>query len=388
MARFFESITLTNLLSFGPEPTTLELDDVNVVVGPNGAGKSNLLEALNLLHHAPSGIDRPLREGGGVREFLWKPDGGDAGASLPTATIEARIAAGQIAASPTRYRLGFSAEAGRLHIVDERLEDADHEDKVYYSGFVDGLPKILVRQGALVELTLTSTNKPVLAQIQDPLSYPELTRLGEQLGRIGAYRYWVGGPGSPLRLACRADVPTERLSEALDNLPARLAVLKRDPAVKVALRAKLEEVSPGFDDVEIVPEGGVLQLYLQDGDRVISSHRLSDGTLRYLMMLAILLDPAPPPLLLFEEPELSLHPDVLPTLRDLLLEAAQRTQIIVTTQSPAFLDAWTDHAAAVVVCERHGGSTTMTRVDPAQLPGDGVGLGTRWMRGEIGGTRW
>lgn len=202
------------------------------------------------------------------------------------------------------------------------------------------------------------------------------------------FSHFVGGPGSPLRLACRADVPTQRLSEALDNLPARLAVLKRDPAVKVALRVKLDEVSPGFDDVEIVPEGGVLQLYLQDGDRMISSHRLSDGTLRYLMLLAILLDPTPPPLVLIEEPELSLHPDVLPTLRDLLLEAGQRTQLVVTTQSPAFLDAWTDHSSAVVVCERHEGRTSMTRVDPSQLADDGVGLGTRWMRGEIGGTRW
>lgn len=387
MARFFESITLTNFLSFGPEPTSLELTDVNVVVGPNGAGKSNLLEALNLLHHAPRGLDRPLREGGGVREFLWRDDRIVDAASSPIATIEVEIAAGSIAKPATRYRLAFTAEAGRLRITDERLEDAPPGEGVYF-GFEKGQPGVHIGPGPLFPIEPSDPSKSILAQLQDLRAYPELTRLGEALGRIGVYRHWVGGPSSPLRLACRADVPTQRLSESLDNLPARLAMLKREPGVKAALRAKLDEVSPGFDDIEVVPEGGVLQLYMQDGSRVTSSHRLSDGTLRYLMLLAIVLDPAPPPLLLIEEPELCLHPDVLPTLRDLLLEAGRHTQLVVTTQSPAFLDAWTDHASAVVVCERHDGSTSFSRVEPARFPTDGVGLGTRWLRGEIGGTRW
>ncbi|MEM9462020.1 MAG: AAA family ATPase [Myxococcota bacterium] len=383
MARFFESITLTNLLSFGPEPTELELADVNVVVGPNGAGKSNLLEALNLLHHAPKGLGRPLREGGGVRECLWQRRGGASDAPQPIATIEARIAAGRVGESTTRYRVSFTAQAGRLSIVDESLEDVAVGGEVYF-GYVNGEPSVSAGAGVLLPLQSSDPSKSILAQLQDPRSYPELTRLGEQLEEIGVYRYWVGGPRSPLRSACRADVPTRRLSEFLDNLPARLAVLKRDPGVKGAIRAKLEEVSPGFDDIEVSPEGGVLQLYLQDGSRVISSHRLSDGTLRYLMLLAILLDPSPPPLILIEEPELSLHPDVLPVLRDLLLDAGRRSQVVVTTQSAAFLDAWTDHASAVVVCERREGVTSLFRVDPAQFADDGVGLGTRWMRGEIG----
>lgn len=393
MARCFESITLTSFLSFGPEPTELALEDVNVLVGPNGAGKSNLLEALNLLRHAPHDIGRPLREGGGVREFLWSPAAAGLRTAPSTASIEVEISAGLVAAAATRYRLAFSIEGGRLSIVDERLADVaprpGHDEPFSYFGLEDGRPMLSMAGGGRRPFRDTADpTSSILARLKDADSHPEITRLGELLAGIGVYRHWVGGPMSPLRLSCRADVPTERLLESLDNLPARLAALKRDPVVKAALKAKLEEVSPGFDDIEVTPEGGALQLYLQDGPRIVSSYRLSDGTLRYLMLLAILLDPSPPPLVLIEEPEASLHPDVLPTLRDLLLDAGKRTQIIVTTQSATFLDAWTDHPSSVVVCERVEGATSFARVGSTELPSTGEGLGSRWLRGEIGGTRW
>ncbi len=212
--------------------------------------------------------------------------------------------------------------------------------------------------------------------------------MGENLDRIRVYQHWIAGPRCPLRSARRPDTPTNALLENLENFPSRVAVLKSVPAIKRRLLALLADVSPGFDDIEVVPEGGALQLYLIEGERRMGSYRISGGTLRYLMLLAILLDPSPPPLIAIEEPDLSLHPDVLPTVRDLMLEAAERTQILVTTQSPTFLDAWTDHPSAVVVCEREGDSTTLRRLDPADYPERDIGLGSRWVRGEIGGTRW
>jgi predicted ATPase len=90
MARFFESITLQNLLSFGPDAITLPLEDVNVLVGANGSGKSNLVAAINLLRHAPREIAR-------AQEWLWRPRGGGAAAS--TAMIEVVVGAGFAAQS-------------------------------------------------------------------------------------------------------------------------------------------------------------------------------------------------------------------------------------------------------------------------------------------------
>jgi predicted ATPase len=118
--------------------------------------------------------------------------------------------------------------------------------------------------------------------------------------------------------------------------------------------------------------------------------RLSDGTLRWLTLLIILLDPAPPPVICIDEPELGLHPDILPTLADLLREASTRTQLIVTTHSRSFLDAFTDTPEAVCICERVEGSTVIERLDSERVKVwlDKYSLGRLWTSGEIGGNRW
>ena len=110
-------------------------------------------------------------------------------------------------------------------------------------------------------------------------------------------------------------------------------------------------------------EAGSVQVFLQEGDITIPATRLSDGTLRYLALLAILCDPTPPPLVCLEEPELGLHPDILPGLADLLREASERCQFIVTTHSDTFVDALTDTPESIVVCEKEDGKTTLKRLD-------------------------
>jgi predicted ATPase len=122
----------------------------------------------------------------------------------------------------------------------------------------------------------------------------------------------------------------------------------------------------------------------------IPATRLSDGTLRYLCLLSILCHPKPPTLVCLEEPELGLHPDVLPTLAELLKEASERSQIIVTTHSDVLVDALTDQPETVLVAERSATGTTLTRLDAEKLRPwlEKYRLGQLWTRGEIGGTRW
>ena len=133
-----------------------------------------------------------------------------------------------------------------------------------------------------------------------------------------------------------------------------------------------------------------MQVFFTEGDFVIPATRLSDGTLRYLCLLAILCDPEPPPLICIEEPELGLHPDILPKLGDLLRAASQRTQIIVTTHSDILVDTMTDTPAAVVVCTRTQGQTLMERLNTVDLAEwlKRYRLGQLWTKGEIGGNRW
>jgi predicted ATPase len=112
--------------------------------------------------------------------------------------------------------------------------------------------------------------------------------------------------------------------------------------------------------------------------------------MRYLCLLAILCDPKPGPLICIEEPELGLHPDIIPKLADLLVEASSRTQLIVTTHSDILIDALTETPEAVIVCSKEYGQTQMERLSRENLSHwlEKYRLGQLWMSGEIGGTRW
>ena len=387
-------ITLQGFLSYGPNPVTIPLTSLNVFIGPNGAGKSNLIEALSVLRAAPRDLPMPIRQGGGVREWLWKgpPEASEA-------IIEVVFAEGQVAHAPwgdpaVLYRLAFGVEGDSFVVTDERIEHEQArpgEAKPYcYFGYEGGRPMLNVQsEGRELRREDIDPTQSILSQRRDPDTYPELTRLAGLLGKLRAYRSWPFGPDSVLRTSSRVDVRTDALSEEFDNLAARLAVLKRDPVVKRRLVEHLTTLAPGFDDLEIVPEGGLLQLYLTEGKRVIAARRLSDGTLRFLCLLAVLLDPQPPPLVIIEEPELGLHPDVLPTLRDLMVEASSRCQLLVTTHSTTFIDAFTDHAEAVLVCEKPEATSIVTRLTQAEVNRwkPHGSLGQQWMSGHLGGTR-
>lgn len=389
---FLTSLTLEGFLSFGPEPVEVGLTPLNLLIGPNGAGKSNFVEAFSVLRAVPRDLPLPIRQGGGVKDWLWRGESEAATSSR----LEVVVSEQQLASRKAmRYRLRFGAEGDSFTVLDERAESASVDrgySKPYlYFGYENGRPMINVHdQERHLQRAQIDPTQSILSQRRDPETYPELTRLADLLGRIQVYRSWQFGPEAPARNACRADVRTDALSESFDNLPARLAVLKAKPQVKRRLLALLNELAPGFDDLDVVPEGGVLQLKLTEGSRQVSSHRLSDGTLRYLCLLAILLDPSPASLIVIEEPELGLHPDLLPTLRDLLVEASATTQLVVTTHSTQLVDAMTDYAGSVLVCEKEGASTRLTRLDPEQLVRwqEHGSLGRLWMSGQLGGTRW
>lgn len=385
-----EQITLTDFLSFGPGAHALQLDPLNVFIGPNGSGKSNLIEAFSVLRAVPKDLPLPIRQGGGVDEWIWR---GGAVQHADSAGIEIIFRAGEVAADAVRYRVSFGSEGGSFVVLDERIENRSGDPKPYfYFGYENGRPILNNAKGTkrALERADIDRTQSILSQRRDPESYPEVAATGDRLKEILIYRAWSFGPQSPIRSACRADVQTDRLSEDFSNFPARLAVLKRAPATKKRLLELLSEVAPGFTDVEIIPEGGQLRLYLTEGDRNVPAHRLSDGTLRYLSLLAILLDPGPAKLVLIEEPELGLHPDVLPGLRDLLVEASSRFQLLVTTHSTQLVDAMTDHADAVVVCEKDAGTSRMNRLDAQQIAGwkEFGSLGSLWLSGRLGGTRW
>ncbi len=387
-------ITLTNFLSYGPGGLTLELHPLNVLIGPNGSGKSNLVEAFSVLREVRGDLSRPIRRGGRIEDWLWRSDDGSA---LEYARIEVLFRSGAVPSrpplSPVSYSLEFGGAGGQFVVTDERVANGvSVAQALRYFSFQTGRAELMMADGQrrVLEPADIDRTQSILSQRRDPESYPEVTAVGDRLGEILIYRSWSFGPEARIRQSCGADVRSDRLLEDFSNLPARLMSLKRDPSTKRRLLELLPEVAPGFSDLEVIVEGGRLQLYLTEGRHTVSALRLSDGTLRYLALVAILLDPGPTGLVVIEEPELGLHPDLLPLLRDLLVEASARFQLIVTTHSTQLVDAMTDYAGSVIVCDKDEQTSVLSRLQPddvARWREFGT-LGSQWMSGRLGGTRW
>ncbi|SFB03737.1 Predicted ATPase [Pseudomonas sp. NFIX10] len=386
-----QSIQLTNFLSFGASSTAIPLGALNVIIGPNGSGKSNLLESIELLRSAPEQLLKPIREGGGVRDWLWKGAKG-----TPIASLDVLLAHPK-GAQNLRYHLAFTEVGQRFEIADERIENEKpdgpkHPQPYFFYHFNKGRPVLNLKGGGTRSLQQEDIDleKSILSQRRDPDQYPEVTYLGQTLGKIQLYREWSFGRYTAPRLPQKVDLPNDVLEPDSSNLGLVLNRLRRDPAVKQRLLKALQALYSGIDDYDVQIEGGTVQVFFHEGGFTVPATRLSDGTLRYLCLLAVLCHPNPPPLICIEEPELGLHPDILPTLAELLKEAATRTQLIVTTHSDVLVDAMSDQPESVLVAEKTEAGTTLTRLDAEKLKPwlEKYRLGQLWTRGEIGGTRW
>jgi predicted ATPase len=387
--RLIHELRLTNLLSYGAGSQPVTLGPLNVLIGPNGSGKSNLIEALALLRSAPAELVSPVREGGGVRDWIWRGAAKAAIAELD-AVVERVNHPFQL-----RYHLAFMEVGARMEITDERVESTrPHPGRAkpyFYFGYENGRPMLNV-MGKHRELRREELDpqRSILSQRKDPDQYPEITYLGETFSRIRIYRDWSFGRSTPPRLPQPADLPNDFLAEDGRNLGLVLNSLRREPQVKKQILEHLAVLYDGLEDFEVIVQAGTVQVFLQESGWTVPATRLSDGTLRYLMLLAILCHPKPPPLICLEEPELGLHPDILPHLAELFKDASTRTQIVTTTHSDILVDALSSTPEAVLVCEKRDGATHVHRLDAEELQPwlADYRLGELWTRGEIGGTRW
>ncbi|MEW6166678.1 MAG: AAA family ATPase [Pseudomonadota bacterium] len=395
---FLKSLRLDGFLSFAPGSEAVALTPLNVLIGPNASGKSNLIEAIELLHATPVAFANAIRDGGGAQEWIWK--GGD---PSQAATIEALIHPAQTPRIPElRYRLSFRAVALRTEVVDEAIENVapnrpNDRDVFFYYRFQNGKPAINVRERGNgdrprwsvrhLERQSLRPDESVLSQRKDPDLYPELTWVGQQFDRIQLFREWSFGRYAPQRRAQQTTLDPASLGPDALNLALVLNHLEHSDAGP-RLNALAKRFLPRYQRFTTRIEAGSVQLYLhEEGAGAISATRLSDGTIRFLALLALLLNPEPPPLICIEEPELGLHPDALSILASLMVEASGRTQLIVTTHSDALVSALTDHASSVLVSE-HLGGTRLNRVDPDKLSYwlERYRLGEIWRIGELGGN--
>ncbi len=383
-----KQISVRGLLSFGSDGITLPLTDLNVLIGPNGSGKSNFIEIISLLKASCLSLPAPMKEMGGVREWFWK------GPSNEEAQIEALIL-NRPHAQDLRHRLVLGRDGDRFQVADEQVENetpyGGQSVPYYFYNFRRGYP--ILKANTEAEDTFPRENivpeESILSQVKDPGGrYPTLTRVQQAYGSIRLFRNWQFGPSALLRREQPTDNRNDFLSEGGENLALVLSKIKQ--RIKPELRTALRELFSGIDDIDVVVDNGAVQLFLEENGRSIPSTRLSDGTLRFLCLLAILLHPDPPGLVAIEEPELGLHPDILPYLGKLIKNASKRMQLVITTHSQILLDAFSESPEDVIVCSRGDGESRFERLSQARLADwlNDHTLGELWNMGEIGGNRW
>lgn len=398
-----ENIKLKNILSFGPETVELELHPLNVLIGPNGSGKSNLIDVFDLLRSLPKDVGKPIRKGGGIANWIWR--GQDGEGVLGIEAVLPNPMPDPYEAKHLVYSLKVVELEYGWEILHESLDTstADGDKSIYFYNSLKTATVAIARHpgGHILELKdiaedLNQSYKnfdfeqSCLASIKDPISFPVMTWMSDMLSRLQIHRDWSVGRVAPLRRPQQADLRNDVLSADGANLGLVLSRLRRVPEAKRKILDALRRLYDGITDYDVIVEGGTVQIFVEEGDVSIPAVRLSDGTLRYLCLLAILCDPNPPPLVCIEEPELGLHPDMMPGLTDLLLEASERCQLLVTTHSELIVDALTETPEYVVVCEKVDGQTKLQRLDTEELAHwlKKYRLGDLWTSGQIGGNRW
>jgi len=387
--RLIEKIRLRNILSFGDKGEEITLEPLNIIIGQNASGKSNLIDVIKLLKSSTQekGFANEIAQGGGVNEWIWKGDGHK---EIAEAIFDIEIKFDPLLSSWDEflsYEIDFwRGASNRLEILGEVIKNKEKKISLNRDEFLknNASPNRLLSDETLLSV-LPKTS------ITGGLARPSIM-LTETLSRIKVFNDLNTGRNSSIREAQNVDFPDDFLLENASNLSLILNDLIHKGSIYETIVENLKKFNPKVRGYAVKLYSGSAQLYLREEnlDESISAKRLSDGTLRYLCLLAILCHPEPPPLICIEEPETGLHPDILPTIAELMKDAAQRTQLIVTTHSDILVSAFSDMPEAVMVCENDEDGTHFKRLDADKLKVwlEEYTLGEAWLRGAIGGTRW
>ncbi|WP_069886250.1 AAA family ATPase [Streptomyces luteocolor] len=326
------------------------LDRLNVVTGANGTGKSSLYRALRLLaDSATGGAVAALAREGGLPSAMW---------------------AGERTAEPAGLKLGFAGDefgyavdfgvpqssgAGPGGARSMFALDPEIKRESTWAGPVLRTAALLCDRAGPAVRTRTADGgwhrsqgiRPydsMLSEFADPQLAPDLLRLRELIRSWRFYDHVRTDADAPAR-AARIGTRTPVLAHDGADLAAALQTI-REIGDDQALDEAVADAFPG-SRVRVVDNGGRFELQLHQRGllRPLGPAELSDGTLRYLLWTAALLTPRPPSLLVLNEPETSLHPDLLRPLADLIVTATKDTQVVLVTHAHPLAEAVAKGAA-------------------------------------------
>src|SRR5437588_12077992 len=363
------------------------LKGLNVITGANGRGKSSFYRALRLLADTAQGRVVPsLAREGGLQSTLW------AGPE----SISRRMRQGEIPVQgtsrkqPVNLRLGFAGDEFG-YLIDLGLppqgKDSpsafclDPEIKrecIWHGPVLRPSTTLVDRQGPLIRVRddqgswnlvrkNLSTFDSMMTQVAEPRHAPEMLLLRES---IRAWRFYdhlrtdVEAPARSPQIGTRTPI----LANDGADLAAAVQTI-REVGDWDALVAAVTDAFPG-SALSVVSDDGRFALTMEQHGllRPLSAAELSDGTLRYVLWIAALLTPRPPALMVLNEPETSLHPDLLAPLARLIASAAERSQIIIVTHAAGLITALLEHRCNSITLEKSFGETRIAGSEDLILP--------------------
>ncbi|MEW8626437.1 MAG: AAA family ATPase [Candidatus Thiodiazotropha sp.] len=333
----------------------IPMGQLNVVTGANASGKSNLYKALRLLAEtAQGGVVNALAKEGGLDSTYWA---GPENLSKRMKSGEVEVQGGP-KQKKTRLRLGFSEEDFGYSISlglpspssSAFSLDPEIKKEVIWAGNAFRPASALVdREGQVVKIRngrnwevisqYTNNFESLFDHIADPVRTPEVLTLREKIRSWRFYDHFRTDADAPARQP-QLGTRTPILSHDGHDLAAALQTI-REVGDSQALSDAVSDAFPGAKLNISIGENGRFSLKMDQYGllRPLSGLELSDGTLRYLLWIAVLLTPRPPQLMVLNEPETSLHPDLLPALARLIIKASNSTQVWVVSHASRLIAA-------------------------------------------------
>lgn len=351
-------------------------DHLNIVIGPNGTGRSNLLRMLELISASARGrLGRYVQHAGGMEPLVW--DGAAESIDFdikvsPTDETRDTVQKAMIAMiyQAEMKRLGKSS---MFRIGHELLSERNRPVSLLKR---EGLKaSVFVEQGTTEDFLpeeSVSEDETLLSMTAGPFTAnPHIPPFRAQLAGWCVYHDFHVHPDAVVRqpvvarVEKRVDADGQNLIPVLHTLYTGDREFRKD--TDLAMRAAFGD---DYDELVFPPAADQrIQLLVRWKTlrREQSAADLSDGTLRFLFLLTVLASPSPPPLIAIDEPETGLHPSMLPIVAEYAVDAAERTQLILTTHSPQFLDAFEEILPATTVTKWVGGEMVLRMPDKENL---------------------
>jgi predicted ATPase len=373
---------------------TWEPGDLNILIGPNGSGKSNLLRALIMAAVAADGnLADSIQRSGGLGALVWDGQSSSIRFVLKTIPVDP-------VHDPEHYELEIKrlGTGSAYQINYELLANCfrlEAREKKQPFKFLERTPHRAVvfdedEQGLIAPAESVNEDETLLSMLTGPFVNNErIPPFRQQLVAIGVYhdldvrRVSVIRQPVVTRAESRVNPDGQNLISVLHTLYTSNREFERniDAAMRAAFSGDYEKlVFPPAADQLIQ-----MRVRWKTLKREQPAADLSDGTLRFLLLLTVLASPDPPPVIAIDEPETGLHPGMLPIIAEYAVDATLRAQVILTTHSPQLLDAFTDKSPTTTVAKWQDGETVLQN-----LSGDDLAywlkeytLGTLFKSGEL-----